>query len=236
MATRGTVRKTAPGATGSAARATWEWLKSMAIGLLLFLVIRTFFVQTYTIISGSMENTFLIGDFIVVNKVAYGASLPLTDTRVPGLTNPKRGDIVVFRSNHDDPPEPIVKRLLGEPGDTIEMRAGTVLVNGHAILEPYTQHIDPSGDDIPDAELLWQRGHLAGKEVGEYFPSRENWGPLIVPDDSYFMLGDNRDKSNDSRYWGFVKNEEIVGRAEVIYFSWLKGVGPRWSRIGDRVR
>ena len=231
------VRKTsAEPRTVSAGRAAWEWARSMGTGLLLFLVIRTFLLQTFTIISGSMENTFLIGDFVIVNKVAYGASLPLSDGRAPGLASPRRGDVVVFRSNHDDPPENIVKRLLAEPGDTIEMRGGTVFLNGAALREPYVQHVDPTGDDVIDGELLWQREYLVpGVDRSRYFPSRENWGPIIVPAKSYFMLGDNRDKSYDSRYWGFVKHEEIIGRAEVLYFSWIKGVGPRWGRIGDRV-
>jgi signal peptidase I len=184
-----------------------------------------------------MENTFLIGDFIVVSKVAYGATLPFTDVRTPGITSPRRGDIVVFRSNHDVPPEPIVKRLIGEPGDTLEMRAGTVFVNGSPLNEPYAQHIDPTGDDVVDAALLWQRRHLVqGTHSDEYFPSRENWGPIVVPGGTYFMLGDNRDKSNDSRYWGFVTREEIIGRAEVIYFSKGKGLPVRWRRIGRRAR
>ncbi|HEX6694787.1 MAG TPA: signal peptidase I [Longimicrobiales bacterium] len=218
-------------------RTLLEWARSMLSGLLLFLVIRTFVLQTFAVISGSMENTFLVGDFVVVNKVAWGASLPFTNAHVPGVTAPKRGDVVVFKSNHDDPPENIVKRIIATPGDTVAMRNGLVMVNGVALAEPYTQHVDPQYDDVVDAELLWQRGHLADSTpVNEYFPTRESWGPLLVPPDSYFVLGDNRDQSYDSRYWGFVKREEIIGRADVIYFSKAKGGPPRWNRIGDRIR
>jgi signal peptidase I len=217
-------------------RMVWDWAKSMLGGLLLFLVIRTFAIQTFTIISGSMEGTFLVGDFVVVSKV-YGETLPLTHARIPGLRNPRRGDVVVFRSNHDDPPLPLVKRLVGLPGDTLAMRAGTLFVNGAALTEPYTKHVHPAEDSMVDANLLWQRAYLTrATDSNEYYPSRENWGPLVVPTERYFMMGDNRDRSNDSRYWGFVKPNEIIGRAELIYFSKEKGAGIRWSRIGRRIR
>jgi signal peptidase I len=214
-----------------------EWAKSMAVGLFLFLVLRTFAIQTYTVISGSMENTFLIGDFIVVSKVAYGATIPGTTKRIPGITEPKRGDIVVFDSNHDD--DKLVKRLIAAPGDTVAMLNGVVILNGVAQAEPYVQHIDATNDAVIDAGLLWQREFRPASEATrEYYPTRATWGPIVVPPDEYFMMGDNRDTSYDSRWWGFAKKSEIIGRAEFIYFSWSHDAVPlrrrlRLGRIGQ---
>lgn len=217
-----------------------DWIKSMAMGLLLFLAIRTLAIQTYTIISGSMENTFLIGDFIVVNKVAYGATLPGTSARIPGYAQPARGDVVVFTSNHDDPPIPLVKRLIAAPGDTVEMKDGVLALNGKPQTEPYIQHTRPGDAGLSDEHMLWQAKYLLHPEIaGTYVPKRDTWGPLVVPAESYFMMGDNRDESYDSRYWGFVKKTEIIGRASLIYFSWASSPSDpplihhvRWSRVG----
>jgi signal peptidase I len=216
-----------------------DWIKSMAMGLLLFLVIRTFALQTYTIISGSMENTFLIGDFIVVNKVAYGATLPGTHTRLPGYDHPDRGDFVVFKSNHDDPPVSLIKRLIAAPGDTVAMKDGVVVLNGKLQSEPFTKHTRPEEADLTDDIMKWQTKYLLYPDsAATYVPHRDNWGPIVVPPDSYFMMGDNRDESYDSRYWGFVEKREIIGRASLIYFSWESApTDPplihhvRWNRI-----
>jgi signal peptidase I len=217
-----------------------DWIKSMAMGLLVFLVIRTLALQTYTIISGSMENTFLIGDFIVVNKVAYGATLPGTHARLPGYDHPDRGDIVVFKSNHDTPTVSLVKRLIAAPGDTIAMKDGVVLLNGKAQSEPYIRHTRPEDAGLTDDHMKWQASHLLHQDsTATYLPTRDTWGPLVVPPDSYFMMGDNRDESYDSRYWGFVKKEEVIGRASLIYFSWEASPSDpplihhvRWNRVG----
>lgn len=221
-----------------------DWIKSMVMGLLLFLVIRTLAVQTFTIISGSMEETFLIGDFIVVNKVAYGATIPATRSRLPGYTTPQRGDIVVFKSNHNDPPVSLVKRLIGTPGDTVSMKDGVVLLNGKAQNEPYVKRTKPADATMSDPIMAWQKQHLVSlAATAQYAPQRDTWGPIVVPPDNYFMMGDNRDESYDSRFWGFVEKRDIIGRASIIYFSWAPEPSDppfmhhvRWKRIGDRLK
>lgn len=232
---------TAPQSFGAA---VMDWIKSMVMGLLLFLVIRTVALQTFTIISGSMENTFLIGDFIVVNKVAYGATVPGTHARIPGYATPQRGDIVVFKSNHNDPPVSLVKRLVGAPGDTIAMKDGVLLLNGKPQSEPYIQHTKPEEATLSDPIMSWQTKYLASvAAAANYTPQRDNWGPIVVPPENYFMMGDNRDESYDSRFWSFVEKKDIIGKASIIYFSWAPEPGDppfmhhvRWSRIGDRLK
>lgn len=224
------------------AHTSMEWLKSIVIGFLIFIVIRTFLIQTFTIISGSMENTLLVGDFLVLSKSAYGATVPWTDVRLPGYDEPDRGDIVVFRGEHE--PIDLVKRLIGMPGDTLAMREGQLYRNGEALAEPYAQRLDPAGD-ASHPWMEWQAAYLTDSAAAvPYYPTRDNWGPIVVPPGKYFMLGDNRDFSLDSRYWGFVPHRNIKGRAVGLYFSYARGSGSsvpivgsiRWSRIGDRLR
>lgn len=226
----------------TASRAIWEWTKSLAMGFILFLILRTFIIQTFTITSGSMENTLLVGDFLVLSKSAYGATIPGTEVTLPGYTEPSRGDIVVFRGHHE--PIDLVKRLIGMPGDTLAMRDGTLLLNGVPQEEPYVVHTDPEGDG-PHPWMVWQTDHLLpDANISEYRPTRDNWGPLIVPTNGYFVMGDNRDQSLDSRYWGFVDPAALKGKAVFLYFSYdREAFGPlpfvnhvRWSRIGDRLR
>ena len=219
----------------------WEWTKSLLMGFLLFLVLRTFLIQTFTITSGSMEGTLLVGDFLLLNKSAYGATIPGTDKRMPGYAEPTRGDIVVFRGSHE--PIDLVKRLIALPGDTVEMRNSTLLLNGVPREEPYVRHSDRGGDQ-PHPWMTWQKDYLASGDPATYRPTRDNWGPLVVPPNHYFVLGDNRDESLDSRYWGFVPEPDIKGRAVALYFSYdgqAAGSIPivnhvRWDRIGDRLR
>lgn len=218
-----------------------EGLKTLAVGFLLFMVLRTFVIQTFRITSGSMEETLLIGDFLVLSKSAYGATVPGTGVKLPGYTQPQRGDVVVFRGHHE--PIDLVKRLVGLPGDTLSMQDGVLYVNGDTLPELYAQHSDPGGD--PSHEWMrWQSEYLVdGVDVNTYRPTRDNWGPLIVPAGRYFMLGDNRDESLDSRYWGFVDPAALKGKCVILYFSFdSNGLGAvpffsqiRWGRIGDRV-
>lgn len=227
----------------SSARAVWDWIKSFAVALLLFLVIRTFLVEAFRIPTGSMENTLLVGDFLLVNKAVYGAQLPGTHTRLPSFAEPQRGDVVVFIPPHE-PDKNYVKRLVGVPGDILEMRDRVLYLNGEAQVEPYVQHVDASGLDMILPEMLWQRNYLAsGARPEGYRPTRDNWGPIAVPEDHFFMLGDNRDDSQDSRFWGFVGREAIKGRPLFIYYSfdtntmrlfpWITQI--RWGRIGDMI-
>lgn len=222
-------------------QSAWEWTKSLGMGFVLFLVLRTFLIQTFTITSGSMEGTLLVGDFLVLSKSAYGATVPGTGVRLPGYTEPTRGDVVVFRGHHE--PIDLVKRLIGLPGDTLAMRAGTLYLNGVAQNEAYVHHTDPVNDGF-HPWMTWQTEFLApGVNVEDYKPTRDNWGPVIVPDNGYFVMGDNRDESLDSRYWGFVDPRALKGKAVVLYFSYDRDAfGPlpfinhvRWNRIGSGI-
>jgi len=222
----------------------FEWAKIFIVSVLLFFVIRTFFVEAFKIPSGSMERTLLVGDFLLVDKLAYGAEVPFTHKRLPGLQRPTRGDVIVFEWP-EDPTKNFVKRLVGLPGDTLEMRDGQLMRNSTVLRERYVSHTEPDIDPAPE-DFRWQRNYLvntAAASVG-YHPSRNNWGPLVVPQQHYFVLGDNRDNSLDSRYWGFVPDSLVKGRPFVIYYSyapdtvtksmaWLTRI--RWNRLGERI-
>ena len=220
-----------------------SWMRSLGMALVLFLVIRTFLVEAFQIPSGSMERTLLAGDFLFVNKAVYGAQIPGTHARLPAFESPRRGDVIVFAY----PKNPVlnyVKRVIGLGGDTVEMRAGRVRVNGRRLLEPYIQRIDPARD-VTDPEFNWQQAYAIGApdDARRLRPTRDNWGPLVVPAGKYFVLGDNRDNSADSRYWGFVDAAAVKGRPMVVYFSydrethdalpWLTDI--RWNRLGSIV-
>ena len=220
-----------------------EWAKALAGAFVLYLIIRTFILQTFVITSGSMEETLLVGDFLVVNRLALGARIPGTQTLLPGYSEPRRGDVVVFDPHHE-PDLKLVKRLIGLAGDTLEMREALLYLNGEPQVEPYVRHEYPEGDQ-EDPLMVWQNGHLLGTvDRAAYRPTRDNWGPLVVPDGHYFMLGDNRDSSLDSRYWGPLAQWRVEGRAVLIYFSydgesvkpfpWVRDI--RGSRIFDLIR
>jgi signal peptidase I len=227
----------------SAGRWLWEWVKSISVAILLFLVIRTFAVEAFKIPTGSMESTLLVGDFLLVNKAVYGAQVPFTRVRLPAFDSPERGDVVVFEYPLDQSKN-YVKRVVGLPGDKVEMRNGELFVNGVRQEENYVQHTQP-GSDYYDPQFEWQRRYLApGVDPATYRPTRDDWGPILVPADNYFVMGDNRDNSQDSRYWGFVERILIKGRPLFIYYSfdrsrlrplpWLTEV--RWNRVGNLVR
>jgi signal peptidase I len=227
----------------------WEWMKIFSVSVLLFLVIRTFIVEAFKIPSGSMEHTLLVGDFLLVNKLIYGAELPGTHHRLPKLREPQRGDVIVFEWPVD-PKKNFVKRLVGLPGDTLEMRDGTLFRNGGRVAEDGTAgYLVERTDSLSDPsaqDFGWQNLYVvaSARADGPYHPSRNNWGPLVVEAKSYFVLGDNRDNSLDSRYWGFVPDTLVKGKPIVIYysyapdtvkrFSWLTRV--RWNRVGDLVQ
>jgi signal peptidase I len=216
-----------------------DWTKSIAIAFLLFLVIRASVVEAFKIPTASMEGTLLVGDFLLVNKAAYGSHLLGTSITLPALEEPVRGDVIVFHPPHE-PEKNYVKRVVGIPADTLFMRDKRLYRNGEPVDEPYVQYVDGRGDAVhPDME--WQSHHLIASQPREYHPTRDNWGPIVVPEASYFVLGDNRDNSEDSRYWGFVDRDQIRGRPWLVYYShrpshgegrsWLSGV--RWGRLGS---
>jgi signal peptidase I len=221
----------------SARERTMSWIRSIAVALVLWFVLRTLLVGAFHITSGSMENTLLIGDVLFVNKALYGAELPLINKRLPGFRGPRRQDIVVFESA-EEPGLMVVKRLVGVPADTIEMRDNFVFVNGKQLEEPYVVRSDETMDPA-DPKMGWQRRYLVAQKAEGYRPTLKNWGPIVVPPDSFLAMGDNRDGSYDSRYWGFLGRDRIRGRAVIVYFSYDKnGILPlpiltaiRWRRL-----
>jgi signal peptidase I len=240
-------------------RGVWEWFRSVVAALFLFVVIRSFFVEAFKIPTGSMEGTLLVGDFLLVNKLVYGAEVPFTNVKLPGMRAPRRGDIIVFQWPVDRTKN-FVKRVVGLSGDTLEMRDGQLIRNGQTVNESYALHTSPDSD-VSDEEFNWQQAYLlsAHHPVASsprspmsvptleaspgYHPSRNNWGPIVVPDGNYFVLGDNRDNSLDSRYWGFVADSLVRGQPLVVYYSydpdgavkldWLTRV--RWKRFGEMI-
>lgn len=199
-----------------------EWLKSIAVALVVWLFLRTFVVEAFRIPSGSMKNTLQVGDFLFVNKFLYGAEVPLIHKRLPAVREPERGDIIVFDSV-EEPDMKIVKRLIGIPGDTLQMRDGILYRNGSRLDEGYTTPIDPrrSEDPLMRARMReWQVEHFAGTPPGHYAPDLHDWGPIVVPTDSLFVMGDNRDGSYDGRYWGFLPRANVRGTPLLVYFSY----------------
>jgi signal peptidase I len=227
----------APGARRRSA--LWEWTKTIAFAVVLFLIVRTFLVQSFYISSGSMKKTLLVGDVLLVNKVAYGAPIPWTSANLPGYENPHRGEIAVFRPAWE-PDVDVVKRVIGLPGDTLAMKNGQVYLDGKAYPEPYVVH-DSTVPDETHPWMVWQYQYLApGVDRKTYHPTLENWGPIIVPPHKYFVMGDNREHSLDSRFWGFLDRSRFEGKLAFLYWSYNPAsVKPlpvlssvRWSRIG----
>ncbi|MGE0351883.1 MAG: signal peptidase I [Gemmatimonadales bacterium] len=202
----------------------WDWAKSIAIALVVWLFLRTFLIEAFRIPSGSMENTLLVGDFLFVNKLLYGAEVPLTGKHLPAVREPKRGDIVVFDSVEPETPDlKVVKRLIGMPGDTLMMENGDLYLNGVRQIEPYALRTDPqkSEDPVNRAKMRqWQVKYLVNRDPATYQPDVHDWGPIVVPPDSFFMMGDNRDSSYDGRYWGFLPRLNVRGRPLLIYYSY----------------
>lgn len=192
-----------------------DTVEAVVVALLLAFVIRAFIVQAFKIPSGSMLETLQIGDHLLVSKFAYDVRLPsniwldTTDGKVLAKTgDPERGDIIVFKFPEDESKD-FIKRVIGTPGDTIEIKNKVVFINGEPIDEPYTLHTSDS--DVP---------------------GRDTFGPYTVPEDEYFVMGDNREGSYDSRFWGPVKRSKIVGKALIIYWSWGSLTDIRFNRIG----
>ena len=195
----------------------WDWTKSILIALVLALFIRAFIVQAYKIPSGSMIPTLLIGDYLLVNKLAYGIRNPIKNDFIYFRKLPERQEIVVFTYPINKKLD-FIKRVIGLPGDTVEIVNKKVYVNGKLLKEPYVQFSDPE---------------IYPKEVSP----RDNYGPVKVPPGYIFVLGDNRDQSYDSRFWGFVPINYVKGRALIIYFSWdSKNFRVRFNRIGKLIK
>src|SRR5579872_640934 len=183
-----------------------EYFESICVAVILALFVRTFIVQAFKIPTGSMENNLLIGDHLLVNKFVYGPTMSRLERLIMPVADIKRGDIVVFKFP-EDPERDFIKRTIGLPGDMIELKNKQVYVNGKALDEPYVHFLFPPPGDTPE----------------EDFDVRVHYGPVTVPPDSYFMMGDNRDNSEDSRYWGFLPRDYVKGRALIIYWSYEAG-------------
>ena len=221
-----------------------EYFESIAIAVILALFIRTFVVQAFKIPTGSMENNLLIGDHLLVNKFVYGPTTSGLERVVLPVRAIERGDVIVFKYP-EEPERDFIKRAIGLPGETVELRHKKVYINGAPIEEPYVHFLVP-----PSAE---------GQEVAPY-DVRESYGPVTVPPGHYFVMGDNRDNSQDSRWWGFLPRENVKGKALMIYWSFesdredyegeglgsaITGIldvianfftGTRWERIFHQIR
>ncbi len=222
-------------------RRSFETVRAVLVAALIALVIRSFVVEPFKIPSGSMIPTLLVGDYVLVNKFAYGVRLPFTGTLLLAVGEPKRGDVMVFRYP-DDPSQDFIKRVVGIPGDRIAVRDGRVWLNGQPIdrtSEGERVYLDVTNRREVRAERFIERsGDGADYTIIHSRPagSRRD-GPWIVPEGKYFMMGDNRDNSQDSRLWRepFVTAEQIKGRAFLIHWSWLVAYGPARNRgfVGD---
>jgi len=202
-----------------------EYAEAIVIAIVLALVIRTFVIQAFKIPSGSMEDTLLIGDHLLVSKFSYGTHIP---NEIPFFGNqlfpdfvlfqeiPKRGDIIVFKYPLDESRD-FIKRVIGLPGETLEVRRQKVYINEKPLNEPYVQHTVPYDPVSP-------------------VPNRDDYGPIRVPEGHVFVMGDNRENSSDGRMWGFLDVSKIRGKAQRIYWSWNSDeFGIRWDRLGQSV-
>lgn len=190
-----------------------EYLEVIIAAVILALFIRTFLVQTYKIPSGSMESTLEVGDQILVSKFLYGVRLPIVNKVLIPITTPRRGDVIVFIFPQDRKVD-FIKRVIGIPGDTVEIRNKKLLINGELVNDEFARYTEPSG-------------------MSAMIKPRDMFGPVRVPVNKYFVMGDNRDHSHDSRWWGYVDIEDIRGKAFLIHWSWKStGWGVRWGRLG----
>jgi signal peptidase I len=193
---------------------TKEIIESIIIAILIAVFIRTFIICAYKIPSRSMVQTLLVGDHILVNKFLYGVKIPLLRNTIIPVTNPKRGDIVVFIYPNDRSKD-FIKRVIGVGGETIEIKNKKIFINGKEYSDSYGIYSD---NVIYPATMQ----------------PRDNFGPITVPKDSIFVMGDNRDESLDSRFWGFVNLKDVEGKAFIIYWSWNHDDhNLRWQRLGN---
>ena len=205
-----------------------EYTEAAVIAILLALFIRTFVIQAFKIPSGSMKPTLLIGDHLLVNKFIYGIKIPIVDRYLIQFKKPQRGDIVVFKWPRDETKD-FIKRVIGIGGDTVEIRKDVLYINNKKIETKYVSEY--SDDEIryaqKDEEDLDGVKHYILDEIIR----NDNFGPVKVPKGHIFVMGDNRDNSQDSRYWGFVSDNKIKGKALIIYWSW-----PHWRRFLHMLR
>jgi signal peptidase I len=200
-----------------------EYFESICVAVILALFVRTFVVQAFKIPTGSMENNLLIGDHLLVNKFVFAPTLGRAEQTLLPIDTIRRGDVIVFKYP-EEPERDFIKRVIGLPGETLELRNKQVFINGKALDEPYVHFLVPPDQTASDDEET-------------DFDVRRRYGPVTVPQGHYFMMGDNRDNSQDSRYWGFLPREYVKGRALFVYFSFndepTSGIfsSVRWNRL-----
>lgn len=200
-----------------------EYVEALVIALILAFFIRAFIVQAFKIPSGSMIPTLQIGDHLLVNKFIYGVKLPFIYKEIIPVSKPKHGDVIVFKFPMDESKD-FIKRVIGIPGDIIEIRDKVVYRNGKPLDEPYVQHTSPT--------IIREKYPMDNWPPKGFDPRvRDNLGPIKVPPHKYFVMGDNRDESYDSRFWGFVDEKKILGKAWIIYWSWEGFTNIRWNRM-----
>ena len=183
-----------------------EYTESIVIAVILALFVRTWIVQAFKIPTGSMENNLLIGDHLLVNKFIFGPTASSIERTLLPVRDIRRGDVIVFKYP-DEPDRDFIKRVIGLPGETLELRAKKVYIDGQPLDEPYVHFLEPASDSQETTS----------------FDVRERYGPVRVPEGQYFVMGDNRDNSQDSRYWGFLPRHYVKGRALMIYWSYESG-------------
>ena len=196
-----------------------EYFESIVVAVILALFIRTFVVQAFKIPTGSMEPNLLVGDHLLVNKFVFAPTAHPAERFLLPMRELRRGDIVVFKFP-EDPERDFIKRVIGLPGDTVELRNREISINGQKIAEPYAHYLFPVGE----------AQESASSDVREHYP------PVTVPDGHYFMMGDNRDNSQDSRYWGFLPAHYVKGRALMIYWSFVEPAGEQPAGVAGILR
>jgi signal peptidase I len=201
-----------------------EYFESICVAVILALFVRTFIVQAFKIPTGSMENNLLIGDHLLVNKFVFAPTLSAAEAAVLPIDAMRRGDIAVFKYP-EDPERDFIKRVIGLPGETIEVRNKMVFIDGKPLDEPYVHFLVPPGEN-----------------GAHDFDVRVSYGPVTVPEGHYFMMGDNRDNSQDSRYWGFLPRHYVKGKALFVYFSFGENqpdagnvLNVRWGRLFHQI-
>ena len=195
-------------------------LEGIVIAIVVALIIRTFIVQAFDIPSGSMKPTLLPGDYILVNKFTYGMRIPFTNTRIFSYKEPKRGDVIVF-IYPKDPSKDFIKRVIGMQGETVQIIRGKIYIDNKLVSDPW--------------------GYFDKDESPGFISAVENFGPAVVPEGFLFVMGDNRNNSEDSRFWGVLPLNNVLGKALIIYFTWNGKAENlpdkvRWSRIGELIR
>lgn len=226
----------------------WRFFVAVASTIAAVVLVRTFVVQVYGILTPSMAPTLLPGDYVITSSLMMGSAVPGTRLTTPRFRDPVRGQVVVYGEKKGEPPARIIKRVIGLPGDTVGMIDGKVVRNGVTLDEPYVSAVSREDEPLDFEGPYGVAWHLTALPHGvsrdKYRPTRDRWGPLIVPPGHYLVLGDDRDESRDSRMTGFISREQIRGSVVTVYYSVAPGrqrfahalTAARWSRIGHRVR